>query len=283
MKADLHLHTINSDGSETIDTLIQNLKSQGHIEGVISVVDHHYLTVQEVQRLQNYLIVPGIEISGFAKEHSCHFVAYAKKPVMTLRLQNLLKSIVEGYQNRAVRMRDKLINLGYDVGDLEEIRSSKLPKPIYTYDLAHALGKVLKIQNDKEVIKWSKNNGDILYVEEDNFLPDSREIIETMHEAGFIIGLAHPGTRFLKEGQNLEEFENLIKELVDQGIDLVEVFYSKHTQEQTEEFVKIAEKYKLLKTGGSDYHGYGRGPEKPELMLQEGDLDHFLKKLNILY
>ena len=47
----------------------------------------------------------------------------------------------------------------------------------------------------------------------------------------------------------------LISDFVKAGIMGIEVFYAEHSEYQRKEFIKIAEKYDLLMTGGSDCHG----------------------------
>lgn len=74
------------------------------------------------------------------------------------------------------------------------------------------------------------------------------EIISLIHKSGGVAVIAHPE---LSIGRN----EGIIKELVDLGLDGIEVFSSYHDENTTEFYQKIAEKYHLLMTCGSDYHG----------------------------
>ena len=52
-----------------------------------------------------------------------------------------------------------------------------------------------------------------------------------------------------------ENIDNLVKLLKKNGLDALETKHSKHTKENYNEFSKIAQKYNLLETQGSDYHG----------------------------
>lgn len=72
------------------------------------------------------------------------------------------------------------------------------------------------------------------------------ETLEAIHEAGGIAVLAHPGF--------YDNFE-LLDELIELGLDGVEVWHPENTPEQQEYLKNLAKKHKLLMTGGSDFHG----------------------------
>ncbi|MCZ6635298.1 MAG: histidinol phosphatase, partial [bacterium] len=76
------------------------------------------------------------------------------------------------------------------------------------------------------------------------------ETIEVIHAAGGLACLAHP----LLYGR-----DSIIPDLVDQGLDGIEVMHIKHGPEKVRRYTDIADRYGLLKTGGSDCHGDGRG------------------------
>lgn len=81
-----------------------------------------------------------------------------------------------------------------------------------------------------------------------------KELIDSIHQAGGIAVLAHPACCW---AINLERF---IKDLIDIGLDGVEVYYPyprwrKYLRfANVEQINKIADKYNLIKTGGSDLH-----------------------------
>lgn len=86
--------------------------------------------------------------------------------------------------------------------------------------------------------------------------PPMEEILKEIHENGGVSVLAHPG-------QNLGNHLELFDEIVELGIQGVEVFCSYHSQEQSQYFLDKAEQYGLLVTCGSDFHG----KIKPEVQL----------------
>lgn len=84
---------------------------------------------------------------------------------------------------------------------------------------------------------------------------DIKKLIKAIHDAGGIAVLAHPACCW---AISLERF---VKKLISYGLDGIEVYYPYrrhrsiikfHTAETVE---KIADKYNLIKTGGTDLHG----------------------------
>ena len=99
-----------------------------------------------------------------------------------------------------------------------------------------------------------------------------QEAIDLIHNAGGIVVVAHPGmTKKLSEEQLLARLEKFIA----MGVDGIECFYSKHDREQAMMFLTLVDKYDLVTTIGSDYHGE---KVKPEVKL--GYSEEYLFDLN---
>lgn len=81
------------------------------------------------------------------------------------------------------------------------------------------------------------------------------QAIELIRKAGGIAVAAHLGHTYKKELHNLE---NAIIMLKDAGIDGLEVFSTKHNEEQTKMLHKLALKYNLVMTVGTDFHGHNK-------------------------
>ena len=82
------------------------------------------------------------------------------------------------------------------------------------------------------------------------------EAIELIYAAGGLPVLAHPGN-------NVKEGEELLRDIVQAGIVGMEVYSSYHSIEQIQFYSRQAEKYDLIKTLGSDFHG----KTKPSIKL----------------
>lgn len=79
----------------------------------------------------------------------------------------------------------------------------------------------------------------------------SQKIISTVHEAGGVAVLAHPTLYNLTDSK----IESLVSELKGYGLDGIEVEYTTYTPEQAEFITSLVNKYNLLYSGGSDFHG----------------------------
>ena len=77
-----------------------------------------------------------------------------------------------------------------------------------------------------------------------------QENAQLMREAGGILVWAHPGEP--PQGKAL-------KQLIDAGVEGIEAYTPMHTPEVTEAWLRLAEEYDLLVSGGSDFHGNRAG------------------------
>jgi predicted metal-dependent phosphoesterase TrpH len=91
------------------------------------------------------------------------------------------------------------------------------------------------------------------------------DAIELIHGAGGLAVMAHPG---------LNRSDSIIPTLVEAGLDGIECFHSKHPPRTSEHYLKIAAKYNLLITGGSDCHGMSKG--KPLIGMVKLEEKHFV-------
>ena len=82
-----------------------------------------------------------------------------------------------------------------------------------------------------------------------------KRLIKAVHNSGGIVVLAHPACCWALS------LENFVKKLVSYGLDGIEVYYPYRRHRgiikfhRTEEVERIADKYDLIKTGGTDLHG----------------------------
>jgi predicted metal-dependent phosphoesterase TrpH len=81
-----------------------------------------------------------------------------------------------------------------------------------------------------------------------------KEAVDLIKGVGGVSCLAHPKT-VNTENKSLDD---IVKMLADDGIQGLEVYHSDHTKKDSAEFKRLAEKYNLLITGGSDCHGLGK-------------------------
>lgn len=88
------------------------------------------------------------------------------------------------------------------------------------------------------------------YFDKDRLSP--RQAIEMVRACGGIPVLAHPVQLCTT---NDGQIDRLVKDLVDVGLAGLEVLHSDHPPDLVGKYGQLADRYGLLKTGGSDFHG----------------------------
>jgi predicted metal-dependent phosphoesterase TrpH len=90
--------------------------------------------------------------------------------------------------------------------------------------------------------------------------------IELIHQAGGLAVMAHPG---------LNRTDESIPALVEAGLDGIECFHTKHSTATSEHYLELADRFRLLVTGGSDCHGRSKG--RPLIGTVRLPYDHVVK------
>ena len=258
MSIDLHLHSENSDGTDSPETIIERA-IEIQLEA-ISITDHEYLTKVPVS--QHIEIISGVEVSvswekleksnPFAGIHLLLYFVKEESPVDTF-LENIrkLKNI------RNVEIIENLQNEGLDVNksELGEFKT-KVPGRPHIASLLKDKGYVDSI-NDA-FIKYL-GNGKI--GDSRSHQPDIEKIISLSQESKCLVFLAHPHTLMSndkfskKENWVNDDFYELVKKLSEFGINGLETTYSSYSKNISNQLSEVAKKLNLLECGGSDYHG----------------------------
>ena len=97
------------------------------------------------------------------------------------------------------------------------------------------------------------------------------EAVKTIKAAGGVAVLAHP-LIFVNKGV----LDDLICGLKPFGLDGIEANYPSHTPQITAHLYEVARKYRLIATGGTDYHGKIRPVEMGSV---EWRIDGYSKKI----
>ena len=104
------------------------------------------------------------------------------------------------------------------------------------------------------------------------------DAISLVHSAGGRAFLAHP----LTFHQGDEQFDDLLGELKQQGLDGLEAYYKQYSNQQRQSLLEDAERYNLAVCSGSDFHGTIQ-PRlmDPGLSMPQEHLQQFLQILDI--
>ena len=92
------------------------------------------------------------------------------------------------------------------------------------------------------------------------------EALPVIHEAGGVTSLAHFHKKIGLKGLSRAEQEAAIARLHAMGLDGMERWYPNYTQEDSDFAAHMIEKYHLLVTGGTDFHGSNR----PQIEMGHG-------------
>lgn len=242
--ADLHLHTVFSDGTYTPEELI----SASHRAGLsaIAVVDHDttdgIAPAMEAAGKKGIEVLPGIELSAEYEGSEVHILGYLvdyKDSSLIKGLDTLKKNRVE----RIYKIIEKLKSIGIDLKP-ESVFDIAGEGTVGRLHIARALVKEKKAASIFE--SFQKYIGDKCPAYCLGFKFSPEEAINLIKEAKGIPVLAHPYTFHNDE---------LIPKFIDWGIMGLEVYYPEHSQSMMNYYLNIVREHDLLATGGSDCHG----------------------------
>ncbi|MBA1333929.1 MAG: putative metal-dependent phosphoesterases (PHP family) [Firmicutes bacterium] len=243
--ADLHLHTNKSDGLLTPTELVR-LASENNLKA-IAITDHDSIDgIQEALDAGSNFdleVIPGIEFNTDADNGELHMLGYFIDH-HNEELVEFIKRLKTARFERIKSMVEKLRGLGIEVS-LESILSKTEDKAaLGRPHIARALVDMGYVESIKDAFNKYIGSGCPAYVARYKLKPS--EAIEIIKIAGGVPVLAHPG---------LLSSLLYIDMCIDEGIQGIEVYHSKHTKLETEKFIRIAEEFSLIPTGGSDCHG----------------------------
>lgn len=241
--SDFHTHSTCSDGGNNPE-ILANLYEKAGLE-FASLTDHNTIAgtsdAKRQSRKFGIEFFPGIELSCKDRIHVLGIGLNTKNSALEKACadQELI------HRNRAVRQ----------VAILEE-NNFKIDRSV--------LRKEKGIITEHEIFRATENNGGVfrdfakkwLYKKSPYYVKIERmtvgEAINLIHDAGGIAVWAHPGHTFKK---NLAGIADRVSEFKILGLDGIEVFSSKHTLEQATLLRSLSQKFALVMSAGSDYHG----------------------------
>jgi len=243
-KSDLHIHTTASDSLFSPSEVIKWANTKNI--RILSITDHDtvngiYSAIQEA-KLYNIIIIPGIEISCNYDGEEIHILGYYID-YQSQVLFDATKKLVDSRLYRGERIVNNLIDMGIKIS-LEQVKRLAGKGVIGRPHIARALIENGYINNIEEGFSEFLGRDCPAYV--DRFKLSIIECINLIHRIGGVAVLAHPG---------LIKNKRILDEIIKYGIDGIEVFHSKHSCYDINDFTTFADTHDLIKTGGSDCHG----------------------------
>jgi predicted metal-dependent phosphoesterase TrpH len=261
---DLQAHTTASDGSCTPTELVLLAKRAGLT--ALGVTDHDTVGGLEEATAaaseQGLELVPGIEISVDYPQGEFHLLGYYvdfRDPGFNSRIQYLQDNRV----NRNAVMVRRMQEQGFDV-TLEEIVAESGGGQVGRPHMARALIKKGYASSVQEAFDRYLADGQPLHVPKVKLSP--AEAIALVHSTGGVAVLAHP--KYM-DYPTEEELAAELARLKDAGLDGLECYYSQHTEQETEQYLRLAARFEFLVTAGSDFHGVSK-PHVPLGVVYRG-------------
>jgi hypothetical protein len=250
--ADLHLHSVFSDGTSTPEELIEQARKSGL--STISIVDHDTVLALDpadaAGKEKNIEVLSGIELTAEYEGLEIHILGYLidyKNKQLLDKLEFLKKNRIE----RIYKIVDKLKEQDIEIKP-ETIFGLSSQGTIGRLHVARTMVKQGVVSSVFEA--FQKYIGDKCPAYVLNFKLSPQESIELIKSVGGIPVLAHP---------YILNRDDLIPKFLDFGLMGLEAYYIEHSRAMINSYLGLAKRYNLLVTGGSDYHGYA----KPEVMM----------------
>ena len=267
MRIDLHIHSKNSDGADTVEELIPLIKASG--VDVFALTDHDrtdgWAKAAELANELNLSFIPGIEITtegrvpssnGSSHSFGVHLLAYLPDP----ENEELNEVLEKNQANREVRTKKfvenlnaKYPNLSYELVLELAQDGSTLGRPDIATALVHlgefdSVGDVFGAK-DSPIGKHSP-----YYVR--NEAPDVLDVIKIVRRAGGVPVIAHPLARTSSEDTQPSFFpREHFEAMVEAGLLGLETEHKEVSPGTREVLEAFALEKGLITTGSSDYHG----------------------------
>jgi 3',5'-nucleoside bisphosphate phosphatase len=243
---DLHSHTNESDGTTSPAQLIEEAVRAGVT--ILGITDHDtfrgYEQAVALARPAGLELICGIELSTKLHGRSVHLLGYFLSEDRLADFREWVRDLQVARRERNVRLVARLRELGFDI----------------TLEEAEARGRGMTGRPHFAQIMVEKGFVPNLRAAFDDYLDESAqgyvyrreprfdEGVARIRNAGGIASLAHPV-------RVKEDVAGILPELCENGMNAIEAYHSDHRPGDTELYLALAERYGLLVTGGSDFHG----------------------------
>ena len=275
MLVDFHMHSIYSDGVKSPEGLLRHAIDCNL--SMMALTDHDEINgIKALRTAQDQLdpektikIINGCEFSADYKDKSIHILGYRFDET-----NKELRDFIEYFKSKREERIDEIIrrcnNAGYFISKDELLK--KFPKT-QAYGRPH-IGQLLidggYAKDINDVFK------DILRKDSPCYVPKVKievpYIIDIIHKAGGLAVMAHP---------KLVSSDEYVVEMLAYDFDGMEVYHTKHNDDDVKRYTALATKHNLFITGGSDYHGIpGKAPDKfGDYLVSSENVSEFISLL----
>ena len=269
MKVDFHLHTTESDGTLAPAALARAVARAGLDR--FSITDHDTFAVYE-RHADTFAplrarLVTGIEVSTNTGEREVHILGYGAT-LGSASLKDILCDRTETRRARAEHMVELLKGQGIAIS-MSDVRRHAGTGMIGRPHIARALVEIGAARDISDAFDRYIGSGCAAFLPSSMITP--AQAIQSINESGGVSVLAHP-TR-----NNAEE---LLDDLVRDGLQGVEAYSTSHTPHDTERLRALARKHGLAITAGTDFHAPTETTPAPGVDIPDEDLARFFALLS---
>ena len=252
---DLHCHTVFSDGTVTPRGMVEQAQQLG-LEG-LAITDHDTNAGWDQARKAAHdlgmPLLPGTEITAQDGRVSVHMLAYLYDPEDPV-IAGLFAKTREARLTRTRTMVERISRdypiMWQDVLDqVKEGSKTTVGRP----HIADALVKAGVYADRSQAFAGVCSSSSPYYLPTPS--PTTHQVLAAVNHAGGVLVIAHPGA--VSRNPVLLS-DQQIAALAREGLGGLEVWHRDNPPEQRRRLLALAQRWGLLVTGGSDWHGQGK-------------------------
>ena len=275
MQADLHIHTKYSDGEYDEKEIVEKIAESGITE--FAICDHDTIVgskkvyeLLQKENKYNLIFHSGVELSCIVpdiKNVKIH-ILYRDFDFDNPKLNKFLDEI----QEKRLKKIDVMLELVKEKYNVEIKKEEVL-------ELMQHTNTIGKPHIYKLLCKHGKFDREQFYIDmrdlkSDNLKLNVYEVLEALKDEKGYFTLAHPVEIMRDFGFSFEDIDHLVAVLSSKGLKGMETKHSIISREDSKALHKIAKKYNLVETCGSDFHGPN---VKPNIKLGQFELEEQAK------
>ena len=264
-KIDLHMHSTCSDGTDTPEQLLENVRKAGIT--FFSVTDHDSVEaagmMADIRSVNDPFFISGVELSCKDEDGQYHILGYAIDP-QARPIRNVVHKAHNIRMDKVVMRLRKLkedFGITFPEEEVELLLAQPNPGKPHIGNLMVRYGYT---ESKEQAFREYLND---MRIPSGYVRPE--EAIKAILDSGGVPVLAHP---FYGSGDQLilgAEMEERLRKLVRFGLEGTEAYYSGFTEKLTRQMLALADAFGLYVTAGSDYHGTNKMVKLGETGLEE--------------
>jgi hypothetical protein len=177
-----------------------------------------------------------------------HLLGFGIDPASTV-LGELTRTLLAGRDNRNPKIVARLRELNVAI-TMEEVQAQAGGVVVGRPHIAAILVAKGYVSSIKQAFDKYLAPGGLAYFDKERLT--SKQAMEMIIASGGLPVLAHP---IQLRTENDAQLGRVVKDLLNLGLAGIEVIHSDHDEALVAKYTALAERYGLLKTGGSDFHG----------------------------